>query len=130
MDKLINVLQSMEDFCSFSPVSKEKISAVEQMLNLSFAQDYRDIIFNFGAISTNGHEIVGICNSKRLDVLEVTKNEKQINLRIPDTFYVIEQTNIDGIVVWQDEFGRIYQTIANSEPKLICMSLQEYLIEK
>ena len=42
-------------------------------------------------------------------------------------WYVLEQANIDGIVLWQDKEGNVYQTMPSSVPKKICGSLAEYI---
>lgn len=65
---------------------------------------------------------------ERLDVVDVTKNNREhINDMVKD-MYVVEEINIDGIVIWQDVTGRIYETCPGCEkPKPIYNSLVEYL---
>ena len=41
--------------------------------------------------------------------------------------YVIENTCVDGIIIWQDTKGDIYQTQPNMEPKKIADSMAEYV---
>ena len=43
--------------------------------------------------------------------------------------YVIENLNIEGVVIWQDSKGTIYQSRPNHEPKKINKSLAEYVEE-
>ena len=43
------------------------------------------------------------------------------------TMYVIENTCVDGIIIWQDTIGSIYQTQPNLKPKKIADSLAEYV---
>ena len=40
---------------------------------------------------------------------------------------MIEDIGIDGLVIWQDEKGTIYQTSFTVEPVKIAESLEEYL---
>lgn len=73
-----------------------------------------------------GHELTGICKAARLNVVDVTQDERQYN-SVPVDWYVIEQTNIDGIVIWQTASGTIYETCPGSEADKICDSLEEYI---
>ena len=59
--------------------------------------------------------------------LDVTIEERSRNQSVPATWYVIEQANMDGIVIWQSPKGEIYQTSPNSSYKKICNSLSDYL---
>ena len=49
--------------------------------------------------------------------------------KIAVSWYVVEEANIDGIVIWQDSDGTVYQTMPNSECKAIANSLMEYISE-
>lgn len=49
-------------------------------------------------------------------------------ISVPDDFYVLEEANIDGIVIWQDSNGIVYKTYPGCEkPKQIFQSFAEYL---
>lgn len=54
--------------------------------------------------------------------MDVTIEIKRNGEMIPEDWYVIEETGIDGIVIWQDAEGNVYQ---NQEK--ICSSLAEYV---
>ena len=41
--------------------------------------------------------------------------------------YVIENTCIDGIIIWQDANGIIYKSRPNLEPEKIADSLVDYI---
>ena len=108
-------------------VSSDKIKEEETILNLSFSEEYKQYLVAFGEASFNGHEFTGITTIERLNVVNVTLEERKNNPKVPSNFYVIEQANIDGIVIWQLETGEIYQTAPNSEPIKLCDSLSEYM---
>ncbi len=40
--------------------------------------------------------------------------------------YVIEQTHIDDIVIWQSEAGEIYQTVGGLKPEKIADGIIDY----
>lgn len=107
--------------------SEEEIKMAEQALNLRFATDYRTYIDAFGVASFAGHELTGVCKSKRLSVVDVTLEERNNNT-VPDDWYVLEQANIDGIVIWQDSNGTVYQTVPGAKAKKLCESLAEYIV--
>lgn len=46
-----------------------------------------------------GHELTGICDMKRLDVVRNTFNQRELNLFVPKDWYVIETLDIDRVVI-------------------------------
>lgn len=38
-----------------------------------------------------------------MNVVLVTKRERKLDEAIPNNLYVIENTGLDGIIIWQDE---------------------------
>lgn len=126
MKDILNLIKNKSKFYSIGNISEENIKEAELILNIRFASDYRMIIKEYGAVSFSGHELTGICNSKRLNVVDVTKEERKYN-KVPEDWYVIEQANIDDIVIWQDTNGVVYQTMPNKKPIKLCNSLLEYI---
>lgn len=64
-----------------------------------------------GVASYEGHELTGVCPFPRLSVVSVTQQERAANPAIPSAWYVLEQTNIDDLVIWQDASGAVYQAM-------------------
>lgn len=126
MKDILNLIKNKSKFYSIGNISEENIKEAELILNIRFASDYRMIIKEYGAVTFSGHELTGICNSKRLNVVDVTKEERKYN-KVPEDWYVIEQANIDDIVIWQDTNGVVYQTMPNKKPIKLCDSLLEYI---
>ena len=114
-------------FTSWGPVSPAAISAAESTLGLTFAEDYREYVGVCGVASFDGHELTGICPFPRLDVVEVTQEERRFNPGIPNGLYVVEQAHIDGIVAWQSASGEVYRTSPGTGPFKLCDSLSEYI---
>lgn len=81
----------------------------------------------YGAISAKGIELTGVTTCERLNVISVTKRERNMNPNIPTNMYVIENITIEGIIALQDETGKVYTVTSNKIPKLICNSLSEYI---
>lgn len=124
--KISKLIQEQPAFHTRGAVSDEDIKTAENTLGLQFAQDYREYVAAFGAASFAGHELTGVCGSKRLNVVSVTFEERN-NTAVPSDWYVLEQANIDGIVLWQDRSGAVYQTAPHIKPRKFCGSLVEYI---
>ena len=127
MADFISTLSSLPDFHALAGASEEQIAQAERALSLRFADDYRQYVCAFGAVSAAGHERTGICASKRLNVVEVTLSARAVQPAVPQDWYVLEEANIDGIVVWQSGTGEVFQTQPGAEPVKLAASIREYL---
>lgn len=127
MISIVNKFRVLPAFCSLAGVSAEQIANAENALALHFAGDYREYLCALGIVSAGGHEFTGICNSKRLNVADVTLSERSINANIPHDWYVLEEANIDGIVIWQNGAGEIFQTQPGRNTVKIADSICDYL---
>lgn len=126
MADIVKLMQKQPDFYAMKGASDEAIKIAEQALELHFAADYRKYIAAFSVASFAGHELTGVCKSKRLSVVDVTIEERS-NTAVPGDWYVLEQANIDGIVIWQTATGEVYQSMPNTKAKKLCGSLAEYI---
>ena len=127
MKDIVELLKSKELLNETNIVQEDAICEAEDSLSLRFSDEYKKYVSELGFAVYEDHELTGICKGKRLNVVDVTKTEREIAPDVPDDWYVIEQLNIEGIVIWQSSMGEIYQTTPNCEPKKICDSLSEYI---
>ena len=127
MKNIIDVIKGLSNLFSLKPATQSEIEKAENNLGLKLAKDYKAYIAEFGAIMADGIELSGISKSQRLNVVDMTKQEWELNPKVPHTLYVVENCAIDGIIIWQDEKGLIYQSQPNVEPKKIAKSLSEYV---
>lgn len=127
MNDIVLTLKRQEDLFFLKGVPEEQINYAEAKLGLKFSGEYRSYLLAFGVASANGHEFTGICNSPRLNVVDVTLEERKYNSNVPPDYYVVEQANIDGIVLWQKASGEIFQTSPFQPPVPFCASLCELL---
>ena len=74
-----------------------------------------------------GIELSGIAKSEHRNVVSLTKKERELNSKVPYNMYVIENTGVDGIIIWQDTNGTVYQTQPNIAPRPIAASLADYI---
>lgn len=126
MEKIVEQLRKKRDLISGESVSGFAVDDAENRLGLKFAEEYREYIKEFGFVCYDGHELTGVCKAKRLNVVNVTEKEREYVKNVPTDAYVIEQTHIDGIVIWQTTDGDVYQSQGNSFKK-INNSLAEYV---
>ena len=127
MCDFVKALKNKPDFYMLSGATTEQIDQAEKALDVKFAKEYREYLSAFGVASVFGHEFTGICQSSRLNVVDVTISERQRNPSVPLEFYVVEQANMDNIVVWQSNTGAVYQSAKKTSPVELCNSLYEYL---
>ena len=126
MRDFTDIIKDKEGFCNLEGVSQDAVEEAENKLNLKFAGDYKDYLLKFGAASFDGHELTGICSSKRLNVVAVTLAERIYNPKIRNDMYVVEDTCFDGIIVWQDKTGNVYEAGSGTDAKRVSRGLAEY----
>lgn len=123
---IVEIIQNSPDAIIGKGTTIEEIELAEQELDLSFSQEYISYLEKIGQALFEGHELTGIGVADYLDVVKITKDENTNN---PNTIglYVIEKTNFDLVVIWQDSTGIVYETIGASIPRPINTSIAEYL---
>lgn len=127
MSGIIETIRSLPKMSGYKPASEVEITDAEIQLRLRFADEYRLYLSEFGEVSAHGLELTGIIDADYLHVVTATKEKWRMHPRVPRNLYVVEDTAIDGIVIWQDEKGTIYKTSPHSEPVPIAASLEEFL---
>ncbi|MBR2257857.1 MAG: SMI1/KNR4 family protein [Blautia sp.] len=110
----VSELKKTNAIHAFGAIVFSGIDKAELALGLTFSKDYVEYFKHFGAASFDRHELTGICGSKRLGVVIVTKRFRC--KEIPSDWHVIEEANIDGIINWQDKHGSVYETIPGNKP--------------
>lgn len=129
MSDFISILEQKKAFHSLKGVTSEAIKDAEEKLGLKFANEYVDYLKEYGVASFFGHELTGICSSARLNVVDVTIEERNYNQGISSQLYVVEETNYDNVVVWQDASGAIYKTAPGEKIEKVGTSLAKYYSE-
>jgi len=81
-----------------------------------------------GLACFDGHELTGLTKSARLDVVSVTKEQREQLGKVASSWYVVEEANIYGIIIWQNAEGAIYRTAPNTRRRKIANSLSEYIV--
>lgn len=107
----------------------ERVERAEQQLAVQFAADYRDLLISFGQFSLGAYDFTGVLLDNELSVVSATQEEREWTH--PDTqgMYVIAYLYVDGIVIWQDSQGAVYQTIPDKSlaPERLYSSFVDYV---
>lgn len=130
MSKIIDVINNLENLLSLKPASTDDVGNIEIELALPLAEEYKEYLLEFGAILADDIELTGVAKSKNRDVVQVTKKEWAANDKIKHNLYVVENVGIEGIVIWQDGSGTVYESRPNHEARKIANSLSDYIISK
>ncbi len=130
MSKIIETINNLENLLSLKPATMEEIENIEIELALPLSDEYKEYLLSFGAVMADDVELTGVAKSKHRDVVQVTKREWAANSKIKHNLYVVESIGIDGIIIWQDATGSIYESTPNIGPSKIAENLVEYLNKK
>lgn len=127
MSDIIDILKNAPEYIGGNGRTDTEIETAEKQLGIKFSPDYRCYLKDIGLACFDGHELTGICKSARLNVVDVTLLQRQ---RVSDAYswYVVEETGIDGIVIWQAPTGDIFQTALGAKTRKISDSLAKYII--
>lgn len=126
---IVDLLKSMPGYIGSYGRSEEEIDQAEKTLEVPFAKDYLKYLEEIGLACFDGHELTGLTKTARLDVVSVTKEQREHFGEITSSWYVVEEANIYGIVIWQGSDATVYETSPTSDAKKIANSLSEYILK-
>lgn len=126
MESFVMFLKEQEGFSALSPADESEIVKAEQTLDLKFAKEYADYMQAFGTATFGSHELTGICTFSRLNVVDVTLKQRQMNPDVPLNFYVVEECGMDDACIWQNEDGEVYCIVPGNAPQSVAPSLLTY----
>lgn len=127
---IIQALRWKENLLNGDGVEESAVVAAERELDLKFAADYRAYLLKMTIAAYDGHEFTGLSKAIRTNVVAVTKQKWSECSKVPKSWYVIEDTNIDQIVIWQSHDGKVYETVGVSEPVCVADTMVEFVIKK
>ncbi len=127
MTNFTDSISRMKRFSFHKPASIYEISNAENILELEFSKEYKEYLSKFGCASIYGKEFTGICDNSRLNVVDITLEERNFDQTVSRKWYVVEQLHIDGLCIWQDNEGSVFLKAPHTEAKKVADSLTEYL---
>lgn len=126
MNKTTELFTKIEGLKALGGCSKDDIKAAEQRLGLSFPEEYKNYLLEYGTARFNGVELCGLNSTGYLNVVDATEQEKNVNTAFPDKMFVIEDLGVDAKLIIGDEKGNIY-LLQRDRKRLICASFLEYV---
>lgn len=123
----VEALKGCEYFHSLQGVSDDEIREAQVKLGVSFAPEYYEYLKAYGIASIKAHEFTGLGSSKRLNVVDNTMQERELHPGKLDNLYVVEQSNIDGVIILQSPDSNVYLLDPSENINLICDSLAKYI---
>lgn len=128
--KIIETIKGLKNMRSLGRASEVQILQAENLIGIKFADEFKEYIKEYGAVSAYGLELLGVSKSKRLDAASVTLEERELNENFPNDMYVVENLGIDGVLILQNERGEVFEISPNAKPKKIYNSLADYLLNR
>lgn len=127
MGNILDAIEGLEDVRFIKPADPKQIENAQEVLGVTFAEDYKEYLGKYGVISAKGLELTGIAAVDRLNVVKVTQQELKMNKIMPTDMYVIENTAVDGIVALQNAEGKIYTITMDGKLEFFSTSLADYV---
>lgn len=103
-----------------------QIKDAQKALGITFPDEFIDYVKEYGAISFYGTEWMGLNVDGYINVVDATKQERDINDDFPSDCFVLENQGIDGIITAADEKGNVY-SISYDKKERIHTSIVDYL---
>lgn len=128
MDSIIEKISKIENLYHAKKCSLAQVRKAQEDLNIIFPGDYVDIVREYGAISFYGTEWTGLNVDDYLNVVSVTKQERDINQSFPSDCFVLENQGIDGLLVICNKEGEVF-SLRHSKVEKIHDTISEYLDE-
>ena len=122
------LITTYPDYIGSNGRNEAEVVQAEENLGINFAQDYREYLLKLGLSCADCHEFTGITDIARLDVVTVTNEQRALCGEETCRWYVVEETGMDGIVIWQDSEGTVYATAPFQKPRKLADSLMEYFL--
>ncbi|MDY4446074.1 SMI1/KNR4 family protein [Campylobacter sp.] len=126
MNSLLKKIEAKSKIYTAKPCTDLMIVEAERKLGLSFSDEYRDYLRNYGALSFLSYEFTGLGVDDYIDVVEVTKRERELNNNFPKDAIVIEDTGLESLLILQNTEGNIFEYRLGKQKK-IYNSFKEYL---
>lgn len=126
MSNIITKIKGIPNLYHATGCTTRQLKEAQNELGIEFPEEYIDYVKEYGAISFYGTEWTGLNVDGYLNVVEVTKQERELNSAFPADCFVVENQGIEGLIAISDGKGCIY-SLQYDKKELLCESLVEYL---
>lgn len=126
MKGFVDKIKKIEKLYHAKGCTTRQLKEAQSELGIEFPEEFIDYVKEFGAISFYGTEWTGLNVDGYLNVVESTKQERELNSAFPTDCFVLENQAIDGAITAVDEKGHVY-TVQYDKKISLCDSISEYL---
>lgn len=126
MKGIVDKIKKIEKLYHAKGCTTRQLKEAQSELGIEFPEEFIDYVKEFGVISFYGTEWTGLNVDGYLNVVESTKQERELNSAFPTDCFVLENQAIDGVITAVDEKGHVY-TIQYDKKNSLCDSISEYL---
>jgi len=124
--KLKKIFENKKLF-STGGVPLSEVKNAEKELAVSFPEEYKELLVEYGAISVGTHEIAALGVDGYLNVVELTKEERQLAPNNDlEEYIVIQNIGSEGLLIVLDSEGNVYEYV-NGQFKHIYKDFFSYL---
>lgn len=128
MNSIIEKINKIEKLYHAKGCTFKQIKEAQTEIGITFPEEYMDILKEYGAISFYSTEWTGLNVDDYLNVVSVTKQERDMNSDFPSDCFVLENQGIDGLIVICNEAGEVF-SLQYSKLEKIHDSISSYLDE-
>lgn len=126
MNGIVEKIKKVDKLYHAKGCTTSQLKEAQRELGLEFPEEFIDYVKEYGAISFYGTEWTGLNVGGYLNVVEVTKRERELNSAFPTDCFVLENQAIDGLITAVNENGNVF-TIQYDKKTPLCDSISEYL---
>ena len=126
MKGIVEKIKKIDKLYHAKGCTTSQLKEAQSELGLEFPEEFIDYVKEYGAISFYGTEWTGLNVDAYLNVVEVTKQERELNSTFPANCIVLENQAIDGLITAVNENGNVF-IIQYDKKTPLCNSISEYL---
>lgn len=126
MKGIVEKIKNIDKLYHAKGCTTRQLKDAQNELGLDFPEEFIDYVKEYGAISFYGTEWTGLNVDDYLNVVKVTKQERELNSAFPTDCFVLENQAIDGLITAVNEKGNVF-CIQYDKKTLLCNSISEYL---
>lgn len=126
MKGIVEKIKKIDKLYHAKGCTTSQLKEAQNELELEFPEEFIDYVKEYGAISFYGTEWTGLNVDGYLNVVEVTKQERELNSAFPTDCFVLENQAIDGLITVVNEKGNVF-TVQYEKKTPLCDSISEYL---
>lgn len=123
---IIDKIKLIPDLNYIGDCTDEQIVDAEKKLNISFPDEYKQYLKEFGCIDFDATEFTGLGIDGELNVVEATLVERKYNSNFPKDCFILDDYHIDNVKIIVNEAGKVF-IIQNDVIKPMCNSISDYL---